>query len=565
LVVNGFLDLNTFSDAVNDFSGASTGVVDTIAGGNVTLTTESNDVARTYAGVLQNSSGSLALVKNGAATLNLTNPNSTYSGGTTLNGGKIRVTGSSTPESGVLTSGPIGTGTLTLSGGSFDNQAASTLGNAIVVTASTSTNVTTSGATTFALTGPVTGAGTIVVSGTGSLTSIRGDISGFTGTFSYQGINAASSDLFFDGTTAESQDGSQARFEINGLASNDVRFGAFDGSIFKMGELSGMNVRIRNEFPAPTSLQIGALNTSSEYSGIITNGGASASGSAEPVHLDKVGTGTLTLSGATSYNGTTTVTAGTLLVNGTHDWGDSYAVKSGGTLGGTGNINTRDGLGVTVEAGGKLAPGASAGTLHMNLGTGVLDISGAVAASNSQSMVFELDAIGASDQIQLTNALSGLNIGFGSIEFDDFAFTNLGGMVNGVYTLFDSGTPITGTLGSSLSGTIGRFVATLSIGDGGNDILLTTTGGSAPGDFNNDGHVNAADYVLWRKNPGAFGGAGGYATWRANFGNPPGAGAGLDGGAVPEPAALAMAVAIAICSCGVRAGWCRRLGAYSRA
>jgi len=36
-----------------------------------------------------------------------------------------------------------------------------------------------------------------------------------------------------------------------------------------------------------------------------------------------------------------------------------------------------------------------------------------------------------------------------------------------------------------------------------------------PGDYNHDGTVDAADYVVWRKNDGS---PGGYNTWRANFG-----------------------------------------------
>lgn len=44
------------------------------------------------------------------------------------------------------------------------------------------------------------------------------------------------------------------------------------------------------------------------------------------------------------------------------------------------------------------------------------------------------------------------------------------------------------------------------------------------GDFNHDGTVDAADYVVWRKNNG---GPGDYATWRANFGmTSPGGGSG---------------------------------------
>lgn len=78
---------------------------------------------------------------------------------------------------------------------------------------------------------------------------------------------------------------------------------------------------------------------------------------------------------------------------------------------------------------------------------------------------------------------------------------------------------------------------------------LTTT--PLAGDYNNDGVVNAADYVVWRKNAGTsnilpndpFGGVIGssqYNMWRANFGSTfPGSGSG-GGSAVPEPASLAI-------------------------
>jgi hypothetical protein len=63
---------------------------------------------------------------------------------------------------------------------------------------------------------------------------------------------------------------------------------------------------------------------------------------------------------------------------------------------------------------------------------------------------------------------------------------------------------------------------------------------SPPGDHNQDGKVDAADYVVWRKNPAGFA-ANAYDTWRANFGSPPGSGAGLSDGAVPEPSAVVLA------------------------
>jgi hypothetical protein len=39
------------------------------------------------------------------------------------------------------------------------------------------------------------------------------------------------------------------------------------------------------------------------------------------------------------------------------------------------------------------------------------------------------------------------------------------------------------------------------------------------GDHNDNGSVDAADYVTWRNDPPAYGGQQGYDTWRANFGN----------------------------------------------
>jgi hypothetical protein len=71
------------------------------------------------------------------------------------------------------------------------------------------------------------------------------------------------------------------------------------------------------------------------------------------------------------------------------------------------------------------------------------------------------------------------------------------------------------------------------------------------GDYNGDGSVDAADYVVWRENPGAFGGdPGGYNTWRMNFDAPDGAGSGFGASPVPEPVALLLA-AIAMAACAL--------------
>jgi hypothetical protein len=85
---------------------------------------------------------------------------------------------------------------------------------------------------------------------------------------------------------------------------------------------------------------------------------------------------------------------------------------------------------------------------------------------------------------------------------------------------------------------------------------VTYTGGTAfvppavPGDYNGNGKVDGADYVLWRKggplanevdNPGTVDAAD-YTEWRARYGNPPGAGSGLGAGAVPEPTSALLAL-----------------------
>lgn len=62
------------------------------------------------------------------------------------------------------------------------------------------------------------------------------------------------------------------------------------------------------------------------------------------------------------------------------------------------------------------------------------------------------------------------------------------------------------------------------------------------GDYNADGKVDAADYVVWRKTD--INGQQGYDDWRENFGRPPGVGTGFaDGGAIPEPGTFAIGLA----------------------
>jgi len=122
-----------------------------------------------------------------------------------------------------------------------------------------------------------------------------------------------------------------------------------------------------------------------------------------------------------------------------------------------------------------------------------------------------------------------------------------------------------GVIIRTTSGAVRNGVFTFNISN------LTYTGGTAiagvPGDYNNDGTVNAADYVLWRKGVAPLsnevdttGGAGvtnaaDYTAWRARFGNVSGSGSGLGAGAVPEPSTVLLML---LTSLATVASWRRR-------
>ncbi len=65
-------------------------------------------------------------------------------------------------------------------------------------------------------------------------------------------------------------------------------------------------------------------------------------------------------------------------------------------------------------------------------------------------------------------------------------------------------------------------------------------GGQLSADYNQNGTVDAADYVLWRKND--INGAQGYIDWRSQFGQSAGGSGTFASAAVPEPATIVVAL-----------------------
>lgn len=122
----------------------------------------------------------------------------------------------------------------------------------------------------------------------------------------------------------------------------------------------------------------------------------------------KVSASQLLMHGLNTHTGTTSITAGTLLVQGTHTGGDNYAISSGGTLGGVGTITLA--AGKTVTASGTLAtpavlaPGASIGQLNVS-STG-----GSVVFGDHSTFLVETAASGVNDVLSITGTGATINL-----------------------------------------------------------------------------------------------------------------------------------------------------------
>ena len=161
-------------------------------------------------------------------------------------------------------------------------------------------------------------------------------------------------------------DGSRAKWVVN-RTGGSFYLSTAAAQTYRLGELSGNGALGAYYLSGTTTWEIGALGTASTYSGLIQNSvwnGIAA--------LRKVGDGTLTLTGAHPYTGSTTVADGSLRIYGSLAAGSAVTVKNGGTLAGTGTVNGA----VTLESGATLAPGGDApgtltlaGTLALNFGS----------------------------------------------------------------------------------------------------------------------------------------------------------------------------------------------------
>ncbi len=256
----------------------------------------------------------------------------TFSGGASLDSGAlVGIRANSTPTNGTVSSGPLGPGTVTLNGGTlFSSGAGFAIGNPVVVGPAGGQLQYSGASPDLNINGNVTGSGPLTMNGVFNVNGLflNGDDSAYNGI-----ITVAGSNNRLGNTNSGS---ASARWVINGgLAAQLI-----GGGSYQLGELSGSTGgclcgHAVNTTPSIQEFVVGALNTTTTYNGVLVdNAGSTACGNSDGaannlVALTKIGTGTLTLSGASTYSGPTTIKTGILQL-GTNG--------SGGTLLATGTI-----------------------------------------------------------------------------------------------------------------------------------------------------------------------------------------------------------------------------------
>jgi autotransporter-associated beta strand protein len=223
---------------------------------------------------------------------------------------------------------------------------------------------------------------------------------------------------------------------------------AGDGNI-TAGSIAGSG----NYFLGSNQLTVGGNNLSTTVSGVISDCGPTGQECATPGAtgggLTKIGTGTLTLSGANTYTGPTLVNGGVLNVTGSLV--SAVTVNFGGTLSGIGTIG-----GLDVGSGGTVAPGNSI--------IGTLRVAGDVSFEQGSIYQVKANPAGQSDKITATGMTT---INGGTVQVLAQSGTYLR---QTRYTILTSSDGVTGTFAGATSNL--AFLTPLLSYDP-NDVFLT--------------------------------------------------------------------------------------------
>jgi fibronectin-binding autotransporter adhesin len=338
--------------------------------------------------------GAGTINKSGAGLVRLLRVNSGWSGGMNINEGNVAVSVQPTA---------MGTGAWTLGGGA--NNTALSFGKDVTYTNS---------------------GGIVVAAGAGTRT-IQND--------------STNGNFTLSGGTIDLSAGKDVTFNVtaNGTADTMTIGNAITGTggVAKTGN-GTLTLSNSNSYNGTTSITAGTLRVGNgtdvgsigSTSAISNNGtlvynvgagnrtlAAAVSGTGSLIQSSA--NGTLTLSNNNSYTGTTSVTAGKLVVNGNSSTANgNVSVASGASLGGVGTIGgatTLDGI---------LAPGNSIGTITVNNN---VTWNGAATTGSGTDWQFELGLANYADLLDITGAGSDFIKGTaGSYRFDFLGSGNLG-------------------------------------------------------------------------------------------------------------------------------------------
>ena len=353
-----FMDLFGFNQTIGSLAGA--GTVTNAGAAAAALTTGGNATSTTFSGIIQDGVGVTGLTKVGAGTFTLSGAN-TYTGVTTIGAGTLQAgaTNAFAPSSAhTVASGAFmdlfgfnqtigslaGAGTVTNAGAAAaalttGGNATSTTFSGIIQDGVGVTGLTKVGAGTFTLSGANTYTGVTTI-GAGTLQA------GATNAFAPSSAHTVASGAFMD------------------------LFG-FNQTI---GSLAGAGT-VTNAGAAAAALTTGGNATSTTFSGIIQDG-VGVTG------LTKVGAGTFTLSGANTYTGVTTISAGTLQAGATNAFAPSSAhtVASGafmdlfgfnqtiGSLAGAGTVTNAGAAAAALTTGGNATSTTFSGIIQDGVG-----------------------------------------------------------------------------------------------------------------------------------------------------------------------------------------------------
>ncbi|MGV0960380.1 MAG: autotransporter-associated beta strand repeat-containing protein [Limnohabitans sp.] len=467
-----------------------------------TLTVGNNNHSGVYSGSLQDNNSKLNLAKQGTGTQTLSGTN-TYTGTTAVSAGTLVVTGSTSNSSattvasgatlagtgtvggastisGNLTPGVSAPGTLsfnnnlTLASGastSFELAQAGTAGGSCNDLVAVTGNLTMGGALTVSSATGASGCSSTFGPGTYTLFTYTGTQTGsfssislpagYTGridtsvagqvrlilitTSTYWDIAANGNNNVVNGGTG-TWDASTANWTDSGGVLNsswagDVAVATFKGTagtVTVSGTQSAGGLTFNTTGYALTGGTItGAASTNpiTVSTGSVTVGSVLAGSNA----FTKEGTGYLTLSGANTYTGTTTVNGGRLFVTGSTATGSAVTMASGTVLGGTGTV----GGNTTVNAGAYLMAGVG--------GNGTLSFGSNLTLASSSSTEFSLGQAGTPGGScnDLYNVVGNLTLG-GFLEVAASTGSCAGTFGSGTYRLFN----YSGTLSGAFTGNV---------------------------------------------------------------------------------------------------------------